>query len=306
MTLLNLKVMKEIVKLESITQFNSERGQETLHPKVSVLDQSLSKPIAATRFVSELYIIFFKDLKCEELKYGRTHYDYQEETLLFIAPGQVLGFETDDKTIQPNGWALAFHPDLIRGTSLAKRIKDYGFFSYDVNEALHVSEREKQIVLECFNKIKHELEYPIDKHSKSIIVSNIELFLNYCIRFYDRQFITRENIHKDALARFETLLNNYFQSDKPQTIGLPSVRHFAEELHLSANYFGDLVKKETGKPAQEYIQEKVIALAKEKLFDINKSISEIAYEMGFKYPQHFTRLFTQRVGYSPYKYRTMN
>ncbi len=247
-----------------------------------------------------------KELKCAELKYGRNHYDYQDGTLLFIAPGQVFGFDENVKTLQPTGWALLFHPDLIRGTSLGRHISDYNFFSYDVNEALHISERERQIVLECFNKIRYELEHAIDKHSKNLIVSNIELFLNYCVRFYDRQFLTRDNIHKDALARFESLLDNYFQSDMPQTLGLPSVKYCAGQLNLSANYFGDLVKKETGKSAQEYIQDKVINVAKEKVLDISKSISEIAYEIGFKYPAHFTRLFKQHVGQSPNEYRILN
>jgi AraC family transcriptional regulator, transcriptional activator of pobA len=291
--------MDKIIKLESVAQFNTQRGQQTLHPLVSVLDQSKSEPIQEARYLSELYIIFLKEEKCGELKYGRHHYDYQDGTLLFIAPGQVFGFDENGKTLQPTGWALVFHPDLIRGTALGRHIKDYSFFAYDTNEALHVSERERQIVLECFAKIRYELEHAIDKHSKTLIGSNIELFLNYCVRFYDRQFITRDHIHKDVLVRFEELLDTYFQSDKPQTVGLPSVSYCAEQLHLSAKYFGDLVKKETGKSAQEYLQAKIIDLAKEKIFDIHKSISEIAYELGFKYPTHFTRLFKQLVGQPP-------
>ncbi len=240
------------------------------------------------------------------MNYGRNQYDYQDETLIFIAPGQVFGFDEYKKILQPRGWALAFHPDLIRGTSLGGHIKDYNFFSYDVNEALHLSGKERQLVLECFKKIQYELEHAIDKHSKTLIVSNIELFLKYCIRFYDRQFITRDNIHKDVLVRFEKLMDDYFQSDKPQTLGLPSVAYCAGQLNLSPNYFGDLVKKETGKTAQEYIQERVIGVAKEKIFDLSKSISEIAYEIGFKYPSHFTRLFKQHVGQTPNEYRLLN
>src|SRR3954454_5853602 len=285
------QVMEKIIKIESVAQFNTERGQKTMHPLVSVLDQSLSTPIQEARYISELYIIFLKDEKCGELKYGRNHYDYQDGTLLFIAPGQVFGFEESGKMLQPTGWALLFHPDLIRGTHLGSHINDYGFFSYDANEALHLSDRERGIVLECFNKIQYELQHSIDKHSKTLIVSNIELFLNYCVRFYDRQFITRDLVHKDVLARFEGLLNDYFQSDKPQTLGLPTVGYCAGELHLSPKYFGDLVKKEAGKSAQELIQDKVIQIAKERVLDVNKSISEVAYEIGFKYPAHFTRLF---------------
>lgn len=299
--------MENILKLQSVTQFNTQRGQITLHPLVSVLDQTKSKQIQAHRYLSEVYIIFLKDVKCEELKYGRTHYDYQEETMIFIAPGQVFGFDLPENVVvQPSGWALVFHPDFIRGTSLGKKINDYSFFSYDVDEALHISTRERQIVLECFQKIKDELEHGIDKHSKTLIISNIELFLNYCTRFFDRQFITRESLNKDILVRFENLLYEYFKSEKPQMIGLPTVSYCADKFHLSANYFGELVKKETGKTAQEYIQIKVIDLAKEKIFDSSKSISEIAYEMGFKYPQHFARLFKQRVGQSPNEYRLLN
>lgn len=299
--------MDKVEKLTSVTQFNSRRGQDTLHPLVSVLEQSKSVPIRANRYQSEIYVIFLKDLRCEDFQYGRNKYDYQEETLLFIAPGQVFGFDLPaDVLIQPSGWALLFHPDFIKGTSLARKVDDYGFFSYGVTEALHISKREREIVLECFRKIKEELERGIDKHSKTLIVSNIELFFNYCVRFYDRQFITREPINKDVLTRFENLLKEYFESDLPQTIGLPTVAYCAETLNLSANYFGDLVKKETSKSALEYIQDKVIDLAKEKIFDRSKSISEIAYEMGYRYPQHFTRLFKQRVGMSPLGYRMSN
>lgn len=298
--------MNEIIKLKSVGQFNAERGQKTRHPLVSVLDQSRSCPIQAARKLSELYIIFLKELKCEDMRYGRHHYDYEDGTMLFIAPGQVFGFEEQERTIQPSGWALAFHPDLIHGTSLGRHIKDYSFFGYDVNEALHLSDRERQLVLECLHKIRYELEHAIDKHSKTLIVSNIELLLNYCVRFYDRQFITRDHVHKDILVRFEELLDDYFQSEKPHVLGLPSVGYCAEQLSLTANYFGDLVKKETGKTAQEYIQMKVIEVAKERVLDVSKSISEVAYEIGFKYPAHFTRLFKQRVGQSPHEYRMLN
>ena len=296
-----------IQKLESVAQFNSQRGQETLHPLVTVLDQSKSKPVEAKRYLSDIYIVFLKDVKCEVFQYGRNKYDYQEESLLFIAPGQVFGFDLGAETlIQPRGWALTFHPDFIKGTSLGKKITEYGFFSYDVTEALHISKRERQIVLECFRKIKEELQRNIDKHTVNVIVSNIELLLNYCLRFYDRQFITRAHLNKDILTRFESLLKSYYESELPKSVGLPTVSYCANELNLSANYFGDLVKKETSKSALEYIQEKVIDLAKERIFDRSKSISEIAFEMGYKYPQHFTRLFKQRVGMSPQEYRLAN
>ncbi|EDM38869.1 transcriptional regulator [Pedobacter sp. BAL39] len=297
--------MEPITRLEHVSSFNEERGQETLHPLITILDQNKSKPIKVHRFLSGLYIVFFKHEKCADILYGRSQYDYQEESLLFISPGQLAGFEEDGTMIQPNGWALAFHPDLIRGTTLGKTIKDYHFFSYDVREALHVSTREKQIILECFEKIKFELEHPTDKHSRKLIVSNIELFLNYCERFYDRQFISREFVNKDVLTKFEDLVDRYFREDQ-RLAGLPTVTYCAGQLHLSPKYFGDLIKKETGQSAQEYIQKKVIDVAKERMFDTSKSISEIAYEMGFKYPQHFTRMFKQHVGRSPHDFRTMN
>lgn len=299
--------MEKIEKLLSVTQFNAERGQETLHPLVCVLDQSKSSPVKRYRCMSDIYIVFLKDLKCEDFQYGRNKYDYQEESLLFIGPGQVFGLPSEENNlIQPVGWALAFHPDFIKGTSLGRKINEYKFFEYNVNEALHISERERQIVLDCFRKICEELERGIDRHSKMLIISNIELFLNYCIRFYERQFITRETVNKDILTRFENILKGYFESDQPQTSGLPTVAFCAGELGLSANYFGDLIKKETGATAVEYIHKKVIDLAKERIFDRSKSIAEIAFEMGYKYPQHFTRFFKQHVGMSPQDYRVAN
>jgi AraC-like DNA-binding protein len=298
--------MEAIVKLDTVAVYNNMRGVETLHPLVTIIDLSKANPLPAQTFNFGLYAIYLKELKCGELKYGRGHYDYQEGTLVFIAPGQVIAVQPKVKTFEPKGWALLFHPDLIKGTSLGRHMQDYSFFSYDVNEALHISDKERKIVLDCFTKIEYELQQSIDRHSKKLIASNIELFLNYCTRFYDRQFITRDTAHHGILERFENLLNNYFLSDKPATIGLPSVAYCAGELNLSPNYFGDLVKKEAGQSAQEYIQSKIIDVAKERVFDIHKSVSEIAYELGFKYPQHFTRLFKQRVGVSPNEYRNMN
>lgn len=201
------------------------------------------------------------------------------------------------------GHGLVFHPDLLLGTTLSKTIKEYSFFSYNTNEALHLSAKERQLVLDLFSKINDELQQSVDKHSKKLIASSIDLFFNYCERFYDRQFITRENVNKGILERFEELLNAYFSSDKPIEVGLPSVAYCADELHLSANYFGDLVKKESGKTAQEYIQNKIIEIAKDKVFDSTKTVNEIAYEMGFKYPQHFSRLFKQRTGVTPNAFR---
>jgi AraC family transcriptional regulator, transcriptional activator of pobA len=301
-----LPMGNEMRRFETINDYNVFNNNPTLHPLVSVVDLSKADPRQGSRMYFGFYTIFLKDVKCGDLVYGRGTYDYQEGTLVFLAPGQVAGMNSNGETYQPKGYALIFHPDLIHGTSLGKHIQDYTFFSYQSNEALHVSDRERKIVLDSFSKIEYELERAIDKHSKRLIVSNIELFLDYCVRFYDRQFMTRDNLHKGILERFETLLNTYYDSDQPQTIGLPSVAYCAGELHLSPGYFGDLIKKETGKTAQEYIQSKVIDVAKERIYDQSKSVNQIAYELGFKYPQHFTRLFKQRVGHSPNEFRMLN
>lgn len=298
--------MENIVRIESVDQYNKMRGIETLHPLITVMDLSNASAMPAQTFNFGLYAIYLKELECGELKYGRHNYDYQEGTLVFIGPGQVLGVQPKVTAFVPKGWALLFHPDLIKGTPLGKHIQDYSFFSYDVNEALHLSEKERQLVLDCLSKIQYELSQSIDKHSKTLIVANIELFLNYCVRFYDRQFITRQTAHLGVLERFDNLLNDYFLSDKPQLLGLPSVAYCAEQLHLSPNYFGDLIKKDTGKSALEHIQLKLMDVAKEKVFDTSKTVSEIAYELGFKYPQHFSRSFKQHVGVSPNEYRLQN
>ncbi|MDP2891450.1 MAG: helix-turn-helix domain-containing protein [Bacteroidota bacterium] len=303
--------MERIFRFDTVTEYNALNNHETLHPLVSVIDFSKANPRSwdgekSVRINYGLYCIFLKDVKGCDIRYGQNYYDYQEGTLVFAAPGQMMVIETDGQVYQPKGYALVFHPDLIRGTSLGRIIQEYNFFSYNANEALHLSERERQIVLDCFSKIEFEIQQNIDKHSKKLIASNIELFLNYCERFYDRQFITRDNVNRGILEKFEELLNSYFSSDKPQEIGLPSVAYFAEELHLSANYFGDLIKKETGKSAKEYIQDKTIDVAKTKTFDSDKTVNEIAFELGFKYPQHFTRLFKQKVGCTPNEFRFQN
>jgi AraC family transcriptional regulator, transcriptional activator of pobA len=295
--------MDKVLRIDTISQHDAFYHHENLHPLVSVIDFTGTAPeIYASRMNFGFYAVYLKDVKCGDLKYGRHLYDYQDRTLVFVAPGQIINVNID-KDYKPQGYALLFHPDLIRGTHLGKHIDDYVFFSYQTKEALHLSEKERKIILDCFAKIKYELEQGTDKHSKKLIAVNIELFLDYCMRFYDRQFITRIETNQDTLAKFEELLNEYFQSEKLQMTGLPSVSYCAEQLHFSSNYFGDLVKKETGKTALEYIQLKVINLAKEKILSKDKSLSEVAYDLGFKYPQHFTRLFKHLVGTTPKEYR---
>ena len=298
--------MDALKRFETINDYNVFNNNKTLHPLVSVVDLSKADPRQGMRMYFGFYTVFLKEVKCGDLMYGKQTYDYQEGTLVFLAPGQVAGVNSNGVTYQPKGFALVFHPDLIHGTSLGRNIQDYTFFGYQSSEALHLSDREQNIVKESLAKIQYELEQSIDKHSKRLIVSNIQLFLDYCVRFYDRQFITRGKPNKSILEKFEQLLHDYFQGEKTQLLGLPSVAYFAQELHLSASYFGDLIKKETGKTAQEYVQWKMIDVAKERIFDDSKSVSQIAYELGFKYPQHFIRVFKQRVGKTPSEYRNLN
>jgi len=306
LSILNLKDMDKMLMFNIISEYNAFNNNITKHPLVSVVDFSKAAPRQGHRMYFGFYTIFLKDVKCGDLVYGRDTYDYQEGTLVFMAPGQVAGVNSHGETYQPKGYALVFHSDLIHGTLLGRHIHDYTFFGYQSNEALHLSDSERNIVLDCFSKIEYELERSIDNHTKKLIVSNIELFLDYCVRFYERQFITRNHTHQGILERFENLLNNYFASEKPQTVGLPSVAYCADELNLSPNYFGDLVKKETGKTAQEYIQFKLIDMAKEKIFDTGKTVNQVANELGFKYPQHFARLFKKQVGQTPLEYRSLN
>ena len=297
--------MKEVIKLDTVDQYNQFFGLETLHPLVSVVDLS-----EATKFPTQftmnsgLYALFLTKVKCGDIRYGRQIYDYQEGTVTSFAPGQVVETEIQ-QGVKPSAHGLLFHPDLIKGTSLGQDIKQYSFFSYASAEALHLSEEEKGIFMDCLEKIEMELQHPIDKHSKRLISRNIELLLDYCMRFYERQFITRSESNKSVLVKFEALLDDYFQSDKPQTDGLPSVKYFADKVFLSPNYFGDLIKKETGKSAQEYIQTRMIDLAKEMIAGTEKTVSQIAYELGFQYSQHFNRIFKKNVGYTPGEYRKL-
>ena len=295
----------EIIQLNSVDQYNQMFGLETLHPLVGVVNlaEATRYPLRFTINYG-IYALFLKDIKCGDIRYGRQKYDYEEGTIVSFAPGQVAETEIVQGTkLKAKG--ILFHPDLIKGTSLGQEIKSYSFFSYSSNEALHLSEEEKEIILDCLDKIKLELTHPIDKLSKRLIARNIQLLLDYCMRFYNRQFVTRAESNHDTLSRFESLLDNYFQSGKPQSEGLPTVKYFADRVFLSPNYFGDLIKKETGKTAQEYIQNKLIGVAKELIAGTDKSVSEIAYELGFQYSQHFNRIFKKNVGYTPGEYRKL-
>ncbi len=301
-----LLLMDTIRRFETVDDYNIFNNNETLHPLISLVDVSKANPRKASNMYFGFYTVFLKEVNCGNLRYGRHTYDYQQGTLVFIGAGQVVSVDQPGEVYQPKGLALIFHPDLIHGTSLGKNIDEYSFFGYQSNEALHLSEKEKSIVLDCFAKIEYELQQAIDKHSKRILVDNIELLLNYCTRFYDRQFITRDKVHNGVLANFEIWLKDYFQTGESAASGLPSVACCAKALNLSPGYFGDLIKKETGQSAKDYIHKKVIDIAKERIFNINNSISDVAYELGFKYPQHFTRLFKQKTGTTPKEYRKLN
>lgn len=280
-------------------------GVETLHPLVSVIELASAKPMRHMRHTFSFYVIFLKDEKNCELLYGRQRYDYRKGSVVCLAPGQVIGIEDTGEEFQPKGWALCFDSELIRGTSLGRNMREYSFFSYAVNEALHLSEHERKQFIDCLNMIRAELEHVADRMSRRLIVTHIELLLDYCLRFYERQFVSREPVNRDILSRFETLLDEYFAGREAEKYGLPTVKFCADRLCLSAGYFGDLIKKETGKSAQSYIQSKVISLAKERILNPSKSITQVAYELGFQYPQHFTRLFKKLVGQTPNDYRAL-
>ena len=291
---------------DSIKNYSETFNNKTLHPLINLVDLNLSNPIPRTKFRLDFYAIIIKESNCSDLRYGNQYYDYADGTMVFFGPGQVVAHQPEGEIHQPYGKAIVFHPDIIKGTYLGKTISEYSFFGYQSFESLHLSAKEREIVNQCFENIATEINQNIDKHSKRLIVANLELLLKYCSRFYDRQFITRENVNHGVIEQFEDLLNEYIFGGKLKNEGLPTVAYFADELHLSANYFGDLIKKETGKTAIEYIHLKLMEVAKERILDTSKSISEVAFDLGFKYPQHFTRLFKQKVGVSPLEFRGLN
>lgn len=294
---------KELLNIQTVEEYNRMLGVKTLHPLVSVIDLSEAKPMRHMRHTFSFYVVFLKDEKNCELLYGRQRYDYEKGSVVCLAPGQVIGIEDTGETFQPLGWALCFHPDLVHGTSLGLHMREYTYFSYAVNEALHLSEQERDIFIDCLLKIRQELETAVDRLSKRLIATRVELLLDYCLRFYERQFVTRQCANRDILTRFEALLDDYFGSGQAVRDGVPTVRYCAGELFLSANYFGDLIKRETGKTALEFIQARIIGLAKEQLLDPSRSVSEISYRLGFQYPQHFTRVFKRWTGMTPTAYK---
>lgn len=276
------------------------------HPLITVVD--LAKHQFQGKRDGLAYRLDFYTIFCKKfngvLGYGRSYYDFSEGSLMFTAPGQVT---TPVSAPTPEeGWALFFHPDLIHHSSLSKKIGQYTFFNYELKEALHVSEEEKLMLFGCVKKIEQEYSQFIDKHTQILIQNNIEMLLNYCSRFYDRQFYTREKINTDVVQAFEKLLKEHFAQDTLINSGLPGVKKFAEQLNLSSNYLSDLLQKFTGKTTQEHIHLQLIDKAKTLLWSTSMSVSEIAYTLGFENPPHFTRLFKQKTGYSPTKFRCLN
>ena len=299
--------MGGIIQLDSIKTYNELYGLPTVQPLVTVVDlRKVRHMVNHAKMHYGVYALFIKHGIGCTLRYGRQNYDYQEGTVVSFAPGQLVQVDYEEETLSKDVSGLIFHPDLIFGTSLAEKMSKYTFFSYAQSEALHMSDKEQNILVDLLHRIQEEMEYPIDRHSRDLLCAYIELFLDYCLRFYDRQFLTRSKVNSDILQRFEYLLHDYFESGKAIRLGLPSVAYFADQVCLSANYFGDLIKKETGKTAQEYIQLILVDEAKKQLLGSTLGINQIAEQLGYQDTQHFIRMFKKRVGRTPLKFRVEN
>lgn len=302
--------MREIIEFHSISSALHAMGlDKPKHPLVAAFNHRDIKNgprFAGKSIVSSFYIMEYKEGETSSFEYGRTTYDFEEGTLIFLAPGQVLTVNEWYERDTVNGWTLLFHPDLIRKSQLGQNIDTYSFFSYEANEALHISEEEKNIITGLRDKIVQEYSQNIDRQSQKLIVTSIELLLDYCTRYYNRQFYTRENLNKDIITRFESLLKSYYASNKPLEQGIPSVKYCGEALNMSPNYFSDLLKKETGRNAQDHIHLFVIEKAKTQLLNSVESISHIAYDLGFEYPQNFSKLFKKKTGLTPKAFRGVN
>lgn len=293
--------MNNIIKISTVHDFNERLGVEDQHPLVSVIDFSAYPPRPLFRAFLEVYGIYIREDEPQNVIYGTTKYDFLGGTLLAIAPGQLSGAEDTGFPVQRRGWAILFDSELLKGTMLAQKIHQYSFFSYEANEALHMKDSERETIVCCLENIREEINAPQDEYSQTIIVSYIEVLLNYCMRFYGRQFTTRKQEGKDILAKFESMLIDYFDMKKQILHGIPSVQECAYQLALSPNYFSDLVKKATGETPRDYIQRFVIDRAKTALAT-GKTVSEVAYGLGFNYAHHFSRLFKNATGMSPKEY----
>ena len=293
--------MKEVF-INTVQDFNDYQGVETLHPLVSVVHVENTEHIKECVMHYGLYAIYLKENKGCKLSYGRTPYDFDEMTVTSFAPGQVVQVEPNPDVPFAKFTALVFHPDILNRTALGRQINRYEFFGYSSTEALHLSAQEVEVFRGVLAMIEQELHRAIDKHTRELIVSNIELLLNYCLRFYDRQFITREEINHSVVKKFIEMLDDYIAT-KALHDGLPTVAYFADKCCLSNGYFGNLVRVETGRTAKDIISDHVLAYAKQLLNDEALTITIISSRLGFEYPQHFVRFFKSHTGKTPSAYR---
>lgn len=289
--------MSNILHIKQPSDYSSFHGIKDIHPLINVIEYKGISPITPSVNRYDVYGLFLHTNLTVNLRYGCGRYDYADGTLICVAPGQVGGAEGNEP-VDVNGWSLLFHPDLLHGTTLEKNIHNYHFFDYSINEALHLTEQEHLTLASLIRNIKDELNNKRDALQDKIIVNLIEALLNYCQRFYNRQFTTRKHENVDILTRLEQTIKIYFADNKPTESGLPSVQFCAEQLNLSPNYLGDVVKKITGETAGQYIRRFIIQQAKNELAS-GKTVSEVAYSLGFNYPQHFTRLFKKETGCTP-------
>jgi len=300
---------RQIININSISELHTAFGfSKPKHPLITLIDtEKLDVPAAqiGTKVITDLYMVALKDKDCG-IEYGRNHFDFDEGVMVFSAPKQVSTVEKEMKPGDIKGWMLYFHPDLIRNTHLGKVINEYSFFNYDVFEALHLSDDEEKLINETVKNIQSEFFQRIDNHTHRVINSSLELLLNLCLRFYERQFNTRAAQNNDVFSKFESDLKEYFSTEKQLEYSLPSVDYFADKVNLSPHYFSDVLKKETGRSAKDHINDYVIELAKNQLAGTNKAVSEIAYALGFNYPHYFTRLFKTKTGYTPSEYKKLN
>ena len=293
--------MAKIMKIKNVGDYSRYLGFEEQHPLVCVIDYAEVSPVRHSLNNYSVYGIFFHDEAEIDLAYGCGKYDYKKGTVICVAPGQIGGKEDNGEEVMLTGWALLFHPDLLHGTPLEKSIRNYSFFDYRVNEALHMTDEEHDILASLMRQIREELQKKHDELQDTIIVGYINLVLNFCQRFYNRQFITRKLENSDILVRFNNLLQSYYGEKLQLTLGLPTVQYCADKLCMSPNYFGDMFKKMTGDTASDHIRKYVIQLAKNGLAG-GAPITQVAYELGFEYTQHFSRMFKKQTGVTPSAY----